>query len=918
MTNSFNKFDLDHLEFLQSKMKVTSSLTCATVVVAALLHTSLASKQPLVGVDRNKQHNNIVPSMTVFHPASDAVLPDVLKPFGTAPLSTFDDGYFRQFSAQVSFQVANLDTLDNTKEIMHGFARSLLLAVDSAASHAAKVASIDGTIFLTIAGPAVNSEHHTKNTQLVQSLEAIHDVVRSCSSAEDKANSASSTAAGLQRALAAATASNLTPLLACSKHASDGKAHAARHLTASKLNVAYPSDSFTLDHADVKRTLQAAHPAAGVHARRLSPPVFKNPLMPAARKTNPMYVGADGSRRYRMLSTAAHPAFGNITVGYDILLRPETLSLDDAAEVLTVTCAANNTMIVTSLHPLAIVKGETIIEAAKEWGCKLSQEAKGVHGVVAIVQDIASSVQPSGVIEYTLTLEETAPLAGAAVWDSFLAVQPPSDEERDAAIARRLISCPDATATQQGIGVYMILDCSTANSDFGKFDFNYDRASRSPVQARLPIAGLTDVWFDNTYATFTATFELKMVAYASSSGGGLPFFEAKFTASAAASITLMATESRATSSGWSDLTREFSSGSFIVSVGPLPVEGEATAKLVARKPSSSLSSITASVGASLSASAELGVRLSNRLEGGQGCYCVSACANTFTFPTPYCFLNEGCTASFVQPRRDGNFKWALCSSFSQQNNGWSLISDGSWDFQKQPPTVVSESGVAAGSSTYELGSRLGLTLYKLVPLTITPSYELRLNIASSGRSLRRDYAAHGRQLCSSQGSISAEVGKTNLESGIEDITLDVPFIGRKELVSGTTFPTTVVSSATTSTDPFPICNADGTPGSAPAAAGPGGGSPSSNGSDEDGGITTTAMLAVVGVVVVALIVGVVLYRQRTKKQQSVAQARSVPAPGANGAVQVQNPSAMHAQAHAPHVQAAMTMQGQAPQMHVSK
>ena len=560
-----------------------------------------------------------------------------------------------------------------------------------------------------------------------------------------------------------------------------------------------------------------------------------------------------------------------------MLTRPEMLclDLDDAAEVLSITCTPQGQMTVSSLHPLAIEKGMTVLEAAKEWGCMLNQDAKSPHAVVAIVNEVSSSVQPSGVIEYTLQLEETAPLAGAAVWDSssFISVQPPSAEQRES--VRRLISCSDSIAAAQGSGFYMTVDCTTTgDSGFGEFDFNYDRSRQAPVQSRMPIPGLSGVWFDETFASFTAAFELKMAAYATTSGVDLPFFEAKLTANARASITLKATESSQTSSSWSDLTSAISSGSFVVQIGPLPVLGEATAQLVARKPASTLSSITASVGASMSARAEFGVRYSNRLMNGQGCYCVSACSSTFTFPQNYCFLNEGCTSSSVQSSRDGSFKWALCSSFNRINTGWALITDGSWDFQGQAPTVTSETGVPTGSSTYELGSRLGLTLYRLVPLIMTPSHQVVIKVTPGNRALRQEAHGHGRALCSSQASISGEAGKTNLETGIGAIAFSLPVFGRTTLLNGRTFAPTEVASTPVSTAPFPICNADSTIGTAPAATGSG--QRAGADSDGEGGISTTIIYAVVAVVAVALIVGVVLFVR--KRDKTTTQARAVEAP----------------------------------------
>lgn len=145
----------------------------------------------------------------------------------------------------------------------------------------------------------MDDEHHAKNTKISESLGAIHDVVQLCGSSQKAATATS----GLQRALAAATESKLGPLLACSAHATAQGGRSTRHLTATTLNIAYPTDSYDVDHAARTRKLQAAHPAAGVHARKLSPPVFKNPIMLAARKTHPTHVAADGSRRYRMLST---------------------------------------------------------------------------------------------------------------------------------------------------------------------------------------------------------------------------------------------------------------------------------------------------------------------------------------------------------------------------------------------------------------------------------------------------------------------------------------------------------------------------------------------------------------------------------------------------------------------------------------
>ena len=74
-------------------------------------------------------------------------------------------------------------------------------------------------------------------------------------------------------------------MLKCETGVAGANQQPTRHLVSSMVNVAYPTDDYNIDHASTRRKLQTAHPSAGVHARRLTPPVLSNPVMLAARNS---------------------------------------------------------------------------------------------------------------------------------------------------------------------------------------------------------------------------------------------------------------------------------------------------------------------------------------------------------------------------------------------------------------------------------------------------------------------------------------------------------------------------------------------------------------------------------------------------------------------------------------------------------
>jgi len=739
------------------------------------------------------------PSFTIFTPDFQGPVPDVLKPMHsssenrtTATLSQFDDRYFNQASANLVIQVHQGHNFEEYVDAVRQASQALLKTNDDVRVGSTKVDVTDNVLFLTVVSPHDQPAARALHLRTTQTLAALHSTILDCHHGRTLAMEHLHPA--VRRLAEVLSLAGRHPSAAACE---DTQLHADPKLSQPRFSIAYPTADYRMDHTATARRLQSQHPAAMVYARELGPPVISNPVMVVARKTLPVYTLKDGSSRYRMLAEASHPAHGNVTIGYDVLVRPESLSLDDAGEVISVFCEGTSTMRVSALHPLPISAPETVLEGAKEWGCTLKGDS--AHSFVVSVKAVSSAVLPSGIIEYTMQVQETAPFSAASIWDSVIIMHPPTPDVL-ASKAQQLnqnssralgVQCSERTATLTATNGYAIFDCDAETGDYGNYNFNYNRATGRAVTEKLYIIpGQTNVWFDNTYAHWTTVIELRMAFYAGASGFGLPLFEVLLKSSVGASLYLKAELSWSDGvSSWQPLTNAFSAGSFSMVFGVIPFNGAASVQLVARKSEATAGGVKFVTGASASASAWVGLRYEAKLGDptDSSCYCVSACSSTFG--TEYCYVNEGCQSASAVTSTTAGFKWKYCNNF-QQTSGygtWKFVRNSNWATSYTPPSITAgSSSVNPGRLQYHLGARLGLTLYSLIPLYTVLYWELNVDVTrASRRSLRQPVSlpqqGWGRELLlqcggssgSQTGQISFGVGNIGANMGVDDVVVSV-------------------------------------------------------------------------------------------------------------------------------------------------
>ncbi len=798
------------------------------ILASVLLLGARAGRTNLGDTAKPRKFNpstDVPPTVQFFTADYQGSVPDVLKHLHSpadadagsekegSSLSTFDDHYYQKASTALLLTPSADEDMETFVQSVQSTAADMVRHEQADKSSHIKVQATEaGRVSLlltsTVSDTTSRDRHHRLSLELSTIHSALVDHSQSVAGLQAPAAGASPArrAAMLRKSrparkllslLARACASNVAQPVTKSNSCDGGCAarQAAEHVP--QLSVAYPTHSYEMDHADTARHLRSAFPEATVFARELGPPILSNPLMLVGRKTKPLYSFADGSARHRMLASASHPSHGNVTIGYDVLVRPETLSLDDTAEVVSVYCEGSSSVRVASLHPLNITAGVTILEAAKEWGCSL-QGGKPA-GFVADVHTVSSTILPSGLHEYVVQVEETTPFAAASILDSMVIMYPPEiDSTVDGtstpalthnASSRVLNLDPDCVLQHAGAtggNGYVELDCDAKTGSYGNYNFNYDRRTRSAEQARLYVfSGVQDIYFENTYAHWTTTIELRMAMYAGSSGYGLPLFEVVLRSQIGASISLKARASRATgTSTWTGLAPALPAGSFGYTLAVIPFEASATAQVVGRRAESTAANVHFETGASASASAWVGLRYTEqkRDPSDSNCYCISACGG---FGQDYCFINDGCRSARPGQASTYNWKWKYCDTFPDTSNPrWEALAGGDWDMSYTPPGISSgAAGLVPGNVQYHFGAKLTLTLFRLIPFYVTIFAELntavskvsrRALVASPRDDIRRSlllqcWGASGDQ----EGELTFRVGDIGYDVGIDRVYFTV-------------------------------------------------------------------------------------------------------------------------------------------------
>ena len=921
---SFKQEFLSNMTHPSSRvLRSSAALAALAFIFAATTRAAESEPSPLVSKSAQQAvlNQQSLPSITIFTPDFKGDVPDVLKNLHSsqtesgntgAALSEFDNRYFNQATANLVIDVHQEHDLNAYVGAVRQAAQSFHETSQHARVSTIKVAASGRVLFLTATTPQDEVASRAVHQQSVKSMAALHSAILECHHGRKLAvKQLQPSIRRLAEVLSLAGRHPSTP--ACE----GTQQHTGRQLIQPRFSIAYPTADYRMDHALTARRLQSQHPGAIVHTRKLPPPIISNPVLMVARKTLPVYTLEDGSSRYRMLAEASHPAHGNITIGYDVLVRPESLSLDDAGEVISVYCEDSSTMRVSALHPLPISAPETVLEGAKEWGCAL--KGGSAQSFVVSVRAVSSTVLSSGIIEYTMEVHETVPFSAASIWDSVIIMHPPSPEVL-ASEAEKLrkngsralsVACAERTTTLASGNGYALLDCEAETGEYGNYNFNYNRATGRAVAEKLYLdPGSTNVWFENTYAFWTTVIELRMAFYAGVSGFGLPLFEVILRSSVGASAYLKAAlrESSSTSQ-WSALTNTLNAGSFSLPIGVIPFNGAATVQLVARKSQASAGNVQFETGASASASAWVGLRYEAKLEdpSDRSCYCVSTCSSNFA--SNFCFVNEGCLSASAPESGTAGFKWKYCSGFGQASsfNTWNFVHGGTWDMSYTPPTITSgSSSVNPGRLQYHLGAKLGLTLYSLIPLYTVLYWELNVDVSqASQRSLRQPDTSQvhgwGRELLVQCGGASGDktgqidfgVGDVAANMGVDDVKVSLAGFDYT-LARGASVADVTVQPYSENAGQLPVCaqaapipvgggvgsqggGGGGVGGSTGATSTGGSASNESDDSGASGGMISGAVIGVVAVVAVVILAACYIQRRKAS-QAAIPKGRTVEAP----------------------------------------